>query len=157
MTIEAQQRAAVVAQARSFLGTRYHHQGRQKIARDAAGKTISPGGVDCATLLAEVYTRAGIVPPIVMPHYPPDWHMHQTSEQYLSFVQARAHPIEQAQALPGDIVLYRYGHAYCHGAIIVDPGWPAIVQSYYRARAVVAGAGDGGEWGDKPRRFFSFW
>ena len=44
------QRAEVVRVARSFIGTPYHHMGRVKGA-----------GVDCATLLAEVYYEAGVL------------------------------------------------------------------------------------------------
>src|SRR5262249_43477037 len=44
-------RAAVVAEAESWIGTPFHHAARVKGA-----------GVDCLMLLAEVYERAGIVP-----------------------------------------------------------------------------------------------
>jgi cell wall-associated NlpC family hydrolase len=44
----------VVAQARSWLGTKYHHQGRLK--KSAAG----PGGVDCIGLVIGVIQELGI-------------------------------------------------------------------------------------------------
>jgi cell wall-associated NlpC family hydrolase len=69
------ERAAVVAEARAWLRTPYHHMGRVKGA-----------GVDCATLLAEIYARAGVVPAVAIPFYPPDWHLHRDAERYLGFV-----------------------------------------------------------------------
>ena len=58
------ERAAVVAEARQWLRTPYHHMGR-----------VRGAGVDCATLLAEVYARAGMVEPVAIEFYPPDWHL----------------------------------------------------------------------------------
>ncbi len=65
-------RAAVVRCAQSWLRTPYHHRGR-----------IKGAGVDCAMLLAEVYAEAGLVAPLAIPHYPPDWHLHRDAERYL--------------------------------------------------------------------------
>ena len=45
-------RAAVVAEAATWLRTPYHHMGRVKNA-----------GTDCLMLLAEVYEAAGVIPP----------------------------------------------------------------------------------------------
>src|SRR5580698_7963629 len=111
--LETQQRAAVVAEARTWLRTPYHHMGRVKGA-----------GVDCATLLAEVYARAGVVPTVTIPHYPPDWHLHRNLERYLDIVLQVAHPVETPQ--PGDIALYKWGRCFAHGAIITAP-WPQEV------------------------------
>ncbi len=154
---EAEQRTAVVAEARSFIGTRYHHMGRIKVARDPHGAITDCGGVDCATLLAEVFARAGAILPVRIAHYPPDWHLHRGAERYLSQLESVAHPVEEAAVRPGDIVLYRYGRAWSHGAIVVDPGWPAIVHAFWTTGCVHPDRGDGGELADRPRRFFSVW
>ena len=51
MTIlESAQRQAVLAEAESWIGTPFHHQGQVK------GRQ---GGVDCAMLLLEVFLAAG--------------------------------------------------------------------------------------------------
>jgi cell wall-associated NlpC family hydrolase len=154
--MSAEQRAAVAAEARSWIRTSYHHMGRIK-ATWQDGKIIDKGGVDCATLLAEVYERAGMVPHFDVPYYPPDWHMHRSVERYLQQILQYAHQIEEAQALPGDLVVYRFGRTYSHGAIIVDPGWPAIVHAKWRSDLVHEDRGDIGEWADRPRQFYSLW
>ena len=151
------QRAAVVAEARSWIGTAYHHMGTIKATRDAAGKIIDKGGVDCATLLACVYANAGVIAPVAVPFYPRDWHMHRSVERYLSTVLDHATEIDQAAALPGDVVLYRFGRVFAHGAIIVDPAWPKIVQARWGSDRVHEDNGDLGELLDRPRRFFTLW
>lgn len=155
--MSAEQRARVVAAARSWIGTAYHHMGQVKARRDEAGRVIDKGGVDCATLLACVYAEAGVIPPVTVPYYPRDWHLHRSAERYLDMVLAFATEIDEARALPGDVVLYRFGRAFAHGAIIVDPAWPAVVHARWRSDLVHEDHGDIGEIGDAPRRFFTLW
>jgi cell wall-associated NlpC family hydrolase len=112
--IEAE-RAAVVAEARSWLRTPYHHMGRVKGA-----------GVDCATLLAEVYARASVIPPVAIPFYPPDWHLHRDAERYLRFVLDYAEEVPAPH--PADIALWRFGRCFSHGAIVID--WPVVIHAY---------------------------
>lgn len=127
------ERAAVIAEARAWLRTPYHHMGRVKGA-----------GVDCATLLAEVYANAGVIPLVTIPFYPPDWHLHRDAERYLGFVlehadelpcvaQASAEscgrePSCEAKAKPADLALWRFGRCFSHGAIVVD--WPLVIHAY---------------------------
>ena len=130
------ERAAVVAEARAWLRTPYHHMGRVKGA-----------GADCATLLAEVFARAGVVPPVAIPFYPPDWHLHRDAERYLGFVlehavelSAFSSPLsapeknltadsrELRAVLPADIALWRFGRCFSHGAIVID--WPLVIHAY---------------------------
>ena len=131
--IEAEREAAV-AEARQWLRTPYHHMGRVKGA-----------GVDCATLLAEVYARAGVVPPVAIPFYPPDWHLHRDAERYLGFVLEHAREVsppsltlslegggkgggDSSDPLPADIALWRFGRCFSHGAIVID--WPVVIHAY---------------------------
>ena len=55
----ADQRAAVVAEALSWQGTRYMHRGMCKVVRNAADTIVDPGGVDCATLLIAIFQAVG--------------------------------------------------------------------------------------------------
>jgi cell wall-associated NlpC family hydrolase len=110
------ERALVVAEARGWLRTPYHHMGR-----------IKGAGVDCATLLAEVYARAGVLPSVDVPFYPPDWHLHRDSERYLDFVLAHAVETDGA-AKPADLALWRFGRCFSHGAIVVE--WPLVIHAY---------------------------
>lgn len=152
---ELAQRAAVVAEAQTWVGTHYHHMGTIKIRRDENGKVIDQGGVDCATLLACVYQAAGLIPVVPVPFYPRDWHLHQSAERYLSTVLGYATEIPEADAGPGDVVLYRFGRTFAHGAIVV--AWPRIVHAKWGSDRVHEDDGDNGEYIGRPRRFFTLW
>lgn len=145
---EAEARQAVIAEARSWIGTPYHHMAQVKGA-----------GVDCAMFPAAVYAAAGVIAPPAIEFYPPDWHLHRGAERYLERVVAYAAEIDAPE--PGDFVLWRIGRAFAHGAIAI--AWPRIVHP-------VVGIGvieDDGESptlafgrpreGRRPRRFFSPW
>jgi NlpC/P60 family putative phage cell wall peptidase len=152
-SLECAQRAAVVAEARSWLGTPYHHAARLKGV-----------GCDCLTLIAEVFARAGIVPPVELPHYPPDWHLHRGAERYVEGVLRHAAEVK-GPPLPGDVVLWRFGRAFSHGAIAID--WPLVIHAYVGQRvqiedaskaAWLARVGEGaGRGRERPRRCFSPW
>jgi cell wall-associated NlpC family hydrolase len=133
-------RAAVVAAARTWLGTPYHHMGRVKGA-----------GVDCLMLLAEVYAAAGIVPHISIPFYPPDWNLHRDAERYLEGVIHYAHEVAGPPE-PGDVALFKFGRCFAHGAIVV--AWPALIHAFVRVGVVEADATRGALEG-RPVRFFS--
>lgn len=139
---EASQRAAVVAEARAWLGTPYHHAARVKHA-----------GIDCAMLPLAVYSSLGLIPEIPVDHYPPDWHLHRDAERYLDIVAAHATEVP-APTGPGDFVLYRWGRAYAHGALIVD--WPIVIHAVIDV-GVVLDDGTSGRLHNRPRRFFTLW
>jgi NlpC/P60 family putative phage cell wall peptidase len=133
-------RAAVVAEAASWIGTPFHHAGR-----------IKGGGVDCLMLLAEVYERAGVTGHVAPPFYVPDWHLHRDAERYVEGLLSYARPID-GPPLPGDVALFRFGRTFSHGAIVAD--WPRLVHAYWAI---------GVAWGDaslyplkgRPVRFFT--
>ncbi len=79
---EAEQRAAVVAEARSWIGTRYHN------CADVKG-----AGVDCGMLLVRVFVDTGLCQPFDPRPYPPDWHLHRSEERYLGFLFDRCHEV----------------------------------------------------------------
>ncbi len=110
------QRERVLVVARTWLGTPYHAGGRVKGA-----------GADCLTLLAEVYSEAGVLPRVHVPYYPKDWHLHRGAERYMEGLLQYAHEIE-GPPLPADIVLWKFGRCYSHGAIVVQ--WPMIIHAY---------------------------
>ena len=100
-------RAAVVAEARSWIGTPYHH------AADVKGRT---GGVDCAMLLVRVYCDRGLVEKFDPRPYTRDWFLHRNEERYLGFLLARS--CEVCRSLEGDIVLFRFGRCFAHAGIV---------------------------------------
>lgn len=144
---EAEQRAAVVAEARTWLRTPYH-----------PGAQVKGAGVDCAHLPLAVYVAVGVIPPTDVGEYPTDWHLHRDDERYLGWVQRFAREISRADIQPGDFGLWRYGRAYSHGAIIIDP--PVIIHACREAQIVTLENMDLKEDlkpGGRPARFFSAW
>jgi NlpC/P60 family putative phage cell wall peptidase len=117
-------RAAVVAEAESWLLTPYHHRARLKGV-----------GVDCAQILIGVYAAVGLVEPFDAGDYPMDWMLHRDEERYLAWVEQYAHEVAAPQ--PGDIAVWRFGRTFSHGAIVI--GWPNIIHAYRPDRMVARG------------------
>lgn len=94
LTPEQQER--VVAAARAWRGTPFHHGARMKGV-----------GVDCGNLLIAVYVDAGVLREA--PRYeppPPGWHLHHADERYLRLIARycrRARPPWE----PGDVLVFR--------------------------------------------------
>lgn len=132
--------ADIVACARSWLGTRFHHQGRLK-------KTLShKGGVDCLGLLAGVASELDLRLPDGTPlisidetdygHYPDTQYLQQKLLQALT-------PIEPAELSPGCILLMTIDGQPQHMGIASDlSGGLGLIHAYASARAVVEHALD---------------
>lgn len=147
------ERAKVLEIAKSYLKTKYHHMGR-----------VKQGGVDCLTLLACVFEEAELVPKIEIPYYPQDWHLHRSEERYLKGLLNFT--IEVKTPKPADIVLWKFGRCYSHGAIVVE--WPLVIHAYTGIGCVYEDAeaslflktvaervSENGN--PRPHKFFSFW
>lgn len=111
-------RSAIIAEARSWVGTKWHHMGRLKGI-----------GVDCAMLLAEVYERAGVIGRVYVEPYPMQWHLHRDDERLKEIVAQYALPVPQSEAKPGDMILVKYGRAFSHGGVLVDGEGLTIVHA----------------------------
>jgi cell wall-associated NlpC family hydrolase len=112
-------------------------------------------GVDCAMILIAVFREAGVVSAGDVVEYSPQWFLHHSEEKYINELSKYAREITEAEALPGDVVVYKTGRTYAHGGIIINPGWPAIIHASPEAKMVIQDRGDGGRMGDRPRRFFT--
>lgn len=134
-------RAKVVQEALSWVGTPYHPHGR-----------IKGVGVDCAMLPAEVYAAAGVIPAMEVEHYPIDWHLHRDEERYLRYVEPYARLT--STPLPGDLVMYRWGRCFAHGAIVLQ--WPNIVHAVVN-EGVTRALGNAGRLADREVRFYTLW
>ena len=121
---EADDRAAVVAAARSWLGTPYHN------CADIRGV-----GVDCGMLLVRVFVELGL--PAVRPA--------AVSGRLASAPRARSaisasSSIAAARSYspqPGDVMVLRYGRCYSHGGIVTNASPLTIVHAYHPARSVI--------------------
>lgn len=122
--IESVQRAAVVKEAREWIGTPYHHA--------AMLKGI---GADCATLIFAVYRGLGIVPDEKIGMFGPDWYQHTESEHYMTRLIRHAAKVVEAvgyrstKYAAGNILLMKAGSSrvWNHGAIVAE--WPFCIHA----------------------------
>ncbi len=77
-------------------------------------------------------TEAGLIHQVEVPKYSHQWHLHRSEELYLNGLLGHTHEIE-GPPLPGDIVLWKFGRCYSHGAIVVE--WPTIILIAWRMGA----------------------
>lgn len=117
-------RAAVVAAARAWIGTPYHH------CADIKGV-----GVDCAMLLVRVFCDLGLVAPFDPRPYAWDWHLHRSEERYLAALLERAHAVDAPE--PGDIVLFHIGRTYSHGGIVTKAQPMTMIHACGSCRRVI--------------------
>jgi cell wall-associated NlpC family hydrolase len=114
------ERLRVVRVARTWIGTPFHANGR-----------LRGVGSDCLTTLAGIAEDAGLTPHIEIPHWIMGQNLHRDAETYinglLQYCNEVAAPPERTPQ-PADIVLWRFGRIYFHGAIVV--AWPRIIHVY---------------------------
>ena len=145
---ENAQRAAIVAAARSWIGTPYHN------CADIKGV-----GVDCGMLLVRVFVDTGLCAPFDPRPYPIDWHLHRGDERYLGFIFDRGREVTEPQ--PGDVMVLRYGRSYAHGGIVTKASRsrPSCTPSIRRAWFSKRRSSTTRHLCDAARapRFFSYW
>jgi hypothetical protein len=157
---EAEERAAVVAAARSWCGTSFHHHAA--VRRTATDR----GGIDCAHVLLEAHVGAGLIRRFKTEDYPADWMFHRDEERFLAKLEEYAPCVDDSEAsiaergpgfsvLPGNVLIWRHGRTFSHGAIVTE--WPMIVHAYYRAGCCLEESVMGHETETKPCRVYSFW
>jgi cell wall-associated NlpC family hydrolase len=127
MTKYDEMREKIVAEVKTWLHTKWHHEARLKGV-----------GVDCGMLLIEVYANCGLIEHLTPPHYPPDFMMHRSEEWFMQTIMA--HAFEVFDSMPGDAILYRHGRIYSHGGIVVK--WPQIIHASVPDRCVCYGDAD---------------
>lgn len=144
---EQQQRAAVVSEVLSWVGTPYHHEA------DVKGKN---GGVDCGMLIVRCFVDTGVVPSFDPRPYPQFWYLHRDAERYLGHVLEHAGeraPGEIPQ--PGDLLLWKHGRCYSHGAIVTQ--WPRFVHAYAPAQCCLPDNVNTTPMSSRPMKAFNPW
>lgn len=145
VAVTAAARAAVVAAARGWIGTPFHHAAQVKGV-----------GVDCVHLIAAVYEEAGVTAHVEIEPYSVQVMLHKADETVIAYLLRYGREIAEAEAQPGDVVLYRVGRSYAHAAIIVD--WPTrIVHAHALSGKVVEMDGRVADLDGRKTRFFSPW
>lgn len=148
--LQSGQRAAIVAEARSWRGTRFCH-----------GARVKGYGVDCGQFVIACFENCGLIPHVETGSYPPDWFEHRDDDRYLGFVRAHLAEITGPPA-PGDVIVFHLGRCYAHGGIVTVAAPLTVVHARRRAGMVIeeplrtrgelmrAKSG-------KPPLYFSFW
>ena len=141
---ELDQRAALVAGARAWLRTPWHHNA-----------CVRGAGVDCAQLVKAVYVGAGVLPDFDVADYPIDFMLHQNDERLCDAIEgAGGRRVEAPQ--PGDVVVWQFGRSFSHAGIVVE--WPAVVVHAFRPwGGVVETSADAAQLAGRAVRFYSFW
>jgi cell wall-associated NlpC family hydrolase len=133
-------RERVIAEARTWIRTPWHHRARVKGA-----------GVDCVMLLAEVYEAVGVIPHVEPEAYPIDIMLHRDGEPVLRWMEKLANEIESPE--PGDVVVYKFGRSYSHAGIYV--GDDRVIHAFRLARCVLETGINEANLADRPRRYFA--
>lgn len=108
-------REALIEIAASWVGTAYEHR-----------QCVKGVAVDCAMLLVGVAEEAGLITPQQSQHlrqreYSRQWHLHRNEEVLRDTLESYGgFAIAPERALPGDIVLFRYGRVHAHAGILCE-------------------------------------
>lgn len=149
-------REHIVSEALTWIGTSYV---------DHAG--LKGAGVDCAYMPLRICQAVGRAPmDFVVPYYSPQqWINSPTQRDKMKLrvidhtmenivLQLAKREITEAEAKPGDFVLYKVVASWTHLAIIIR--WPDYVLHPVKGRGVIGSHGTAeGYWERAPRRFFS--
>ena len=108
---DAGTRGRVLAAARGFIGTPYRHQGSRKGV-----------GCDCLGLVRGIWRELYGSEPEAPGPYTPDWAERADGEPLIEAATRHLLPIDVADALPGDLVLFRWrtGATAKHCGILDD-------------------------------------
>lgn len=118
-------RAAILAEARDWIGTPYRHQASAKGA-----------GCDCLGLVRGVWRAIYGEEPEPAPAYTPDWAERRGAETLLAAAQRHMRAITLETAAPGDVLLFRMdARSPIKHCALVDEG-ERLIHAYW-GRAVV--------------------
>lgn len=109
---------------------------RQQVLKEALDWTLTPFrhgarikgvGAECGSFIIDVFSAAiGIAPDYKLPPHALQWHLHKDSptfdaDMYTREIKRFGKEIP-GPPLPADVVIFWWGHAYSHGAIVIE--WP---------------------------------
>jgi len=143
---EIEERAAVVAEARTWLRTPWAH------AADVRG-----AGVDCGMLLIRAFADSGVIPGLPDPRpYKRHWYLHRDDDRYLRFLRQFGTEFAGTPPQTGDVVAWKTGKTYGHAAIVTR--WPAVIHAFWPDRMVVESDVEAqGPLAGLERKFFTRW
>jgi cell wall-associated NlpC family hydrolase len=119
---ESEQRASVIAEAMSWIGTPFRDQ-----------SDVKGAGVDCAMLLVRCFVDTGVVPPFDPRPYAPQWHLHHSEEKFLAIIATLGVEVSR-RPIPGDVIVYKFGRCFSHGGLMIGAG--NIIHAWYLEQRV---------------------
>ncbi|MPS27558.1 MAG: hypothetical protein E2576_10995 [Alcaligenaceae bacterium] len=137
------QRDAVVAEARAWLRTPYHHRG-----------CVKGVGVDCCRFLEGVWRAAGYDICEITQPYSIDWNLHRDAELIVDGLLQYCDEIDPVQLQPADILAWRYGRTFAHVGIYL--GGEMYIHSHRRSGGVVLDRMSDEEVRKRPMRCFAY-
>ncbi|MEM6666079.1 MAG: NlpC/P60 family protein [Pseudomonadota bacterium] len=115
----------IVVEARRWIGTPYHH-----------GASVRGVGCDCLGLVRGLY-RALVGPePEAVPAYTADWGEIDRNEPLLAAGQRHFQQVVHGDALPGDLVLFRWRQATAAKHLALLSASDRIIHAYDGAGVV---------------------
>lgn len=120
-------RTEILAVARGWIGTPYHHQA-----------AVRGAGCDCLGLIRGVYAEVYGIEPEKPPPYTPEWGEAGTVELMLEAARRHMTEVPLASVQPGDVLIFRLrdGMIAKHAAIVSENDRMIHAQSRDRVREV---------------------
>lgn len=148
---EAKGRAAIIAEALTWIGTPFIN------CADIKGQK---GGVDCAMLAVRCYVDTGRLAPFDPRPYPPGWMLHHSEEQFLGWIRDKlgAHEVEAPRL--ADVCVWQFGRCFSHCGIAINS--TEVVHAFRHAGMVMISRRDEavlthfGKW-PRPVKYFDVW
>jgi cell wall-associated NlpC family hydrolase len=142
--LEHQQRAAVIAAARTWIGTPYRQQGYTKGPQ---------GAVDCSMLLVGALVEGRVFHPFDPRPYSPIWFLSQSEEKYLAWLDTIGAPTTDPK--PGDIAVYKVGRCFAHSGVIADADY--LVHAYASVGRCTLTERSWRDLAKRPTLYYDFW
>jgi cell wall-associated NlpC family hydrolase len=123
--ITDEQRRAIIAEAKTWLGTPFR-----------ARSMVKGAGCDCATFAVGVYRATGMLPEdFELPkQYSVHFGLHAEKPEeldfYLRFAREAMLEIPAGEAKPGDLLVLNLARTWSHGGILLD--WPMVIHAEER-------------------------
>lgn len=132
-----QERAAVIREAWSWLGTPWRHECRAKRTPEGGG------GVDCGNIVAGVFVNAKMIEAPPLYKYPVDFYLHSEQEIFRDIVSKFCFQTVNRTPFAADILAVRVGKlSIGHLAIVIC--WPIVIHASRPDKGVVLAEGNAG-------------
>jgi cell wall-associated NlpC family hydrolase len=130
MPLTTEQRQRIVKEATAWIDTPYR-----------PNTCIRQVGCDCGQFLFGCFSNLGFIPKDfdIPKNYSIQSALHQNDPSYIDTARRVAREIPESEVQPGDFVIYKFGKAFSHGAIIVE--WPHFIIHSLKRDGVTGGDG----------------